>query len=186
MPSVCSALGYATMSGCCLLSADHVLKDYAGILGVTFFACGNFFLLVSSARRRWRILPDEFQRFFQSDRQALFSSSKVLSWQFTPGISSIHPIHQPPAFFITAVYTLFMGNLDRACDWPAGRMGGVSSDTAVGDGTPDRRMTARPVPCLDSRFVRGPEPTEQSPLTHGPVWRPRWPGRHRTTCGCCP
>jgi len=34
--------------------------------------------------------------------------SCVRSWQFTPGTSSIHPIHQPLSCLVTAVYTLFI------------------------------------------------------------------------------
>ena len=34
--------------------------------------------------------------------------SRVGSWQFTPGTSSIQPIHQPLSCFVTAVYILFI------------------------------------------------------------------------------
>ena len=34
--------------------------------------------------------------------------SCVLSWQFTPGTSSIHPIQKPLSCLVTAVYTLFI------------------------------------------------------------------------------
>ena len=35
-------------------------------------------------------------------------SSRVLSWQLTPGTYSIHPIHHSPSCLITAVYSLLM------------------------------------------------------------------------------
>ena len=34
------------------------------------------------------------------------SSSRVRSWQFTPGTSSIQPIHHSPLLLITAVYSI--------------------------------------------------------------------------------
>ena len=39
-----------------------------------------------------------------ASRRFAISSSRVSPWQFTPGISSIHPIHHGPSCRITAVY----------------------------------------------------------------------------------
>jgi hypothetical protein len=43
------------------------------------------------------------------------SSSRDLSWQFTPGTSSIHPIHQSPSFLRMAVYSDCILNLLPCC-----------------------------------------------------------------------
>lgn len=39
-------------------------------------------------------------------RRLSTKSWRVRSWQFTPGTSSIHPIHQSPSCFITAAYSV--------------------------------------------------------------------------------
>lgn len=56
-----------------------------------------------------------------ASRRFAINSSRVSPWQFTPGISSIHPIHHGPSCRITAVYPVADNSflayfLDSACD----------------------------------------------------------------------
>lgn len=50
------------------------------------------------------------------------SSSRVASWQFTPGTSSIQPIYQPASCVATAVYVCWLSvNVFKSCifgAWP--------------------------------------------------------------------
>src|SRR5207248_9238441 len=52
----------------------------------------------------------------RADRRFSRSSALVSPWEFTPGISSIHPIHQSPSCLITARYLGFIQRISSIDD----------------------------------------------------------------------